>query len=83
MKDSKRLKDHSERFEKKDSILILRLARKPSVNLLCPSHRELAEVNLRNPGSSSAWCGAHKVSAAAGRMFEDPGFLRFTSARHP
>ncbi len=44
-------------------------------------HRELAEVNLRGSGSSSAWCSAHNVSAAAGRMFEDPGLLRCTSAR--
>ncbi|MBK9041194.1 MAG: hypothetical protein IPL83_18920 [Bdellovibrionales bacterium] len=41
-------------------------------------HRELAELNLRGSGSSSAWCSAHNVSAAAGRMFEDPGFLRFS-----
>ncbi|MBK9041290.1 MAG: hypothetical protein IPL83_19410 [Bdellovibrionales bacterium] len=46
-------------------------------------HRELAEANLRISGSSSAWCSAHNVSAAAGRMFEDPGLLRFASARHP
>ncbi|MBK8204051.1 MAG: hypothetical protein IPK68_17640 [Bdellovibrionales bacterium] len=46
-------------------------------------HRELAELNLRGSGSSSAWCSAHNVSAAAGRMFEDPGFLRFSSARVP
>ncbi len=39
-------------------------------------HRELAEPKLRSPGSSSAWCSAHNVSAAAGRMFEDPGLLR-------
>ncbi len=39
-------------------------------------HRELAELNLRSSGSSSAWCSAHNVSAAAGRMFEDPGLLR-------
>ncbi|MBK9039326.1 MAG: hypothetical protein IPL83_09230 [Bdellovibrionales bacterium] len=39
-------------------------------------HRELAELSLRGSGSSSAWCSAHKVSAAAGRMFEDPGLLR-------
>ena len=38
--------------------------------------RELAELSLRGSGSSSAWCSAHKVSAAAGRMFEDPGLLR-------
>ena len=43
-------------------------------------HRELTEANLRNSGSSSAWCSAHDVSAAAGRMFEDPGLLRFGSA---
>ncbi|MBK8200844.1 MAG: hypothetical protein IPK68_00455 [Bdellovibrionales bacterium] len=46
-------------------------------------HKELAEANLRSSGSSSAWCSAHVVSAAAGRMFEDPGLLRFGSARHP
>jgi hypothetical protein len=43
----------------------------------------LAELNLRGSGSSSAWCSAHNVSAAAGRMFEDPGFLRFSAARVP
>ncbi|MBK8204078.1 MAG: hypothetical protein IPK68_17780 [Bdellovibrionales bacterium] len=53
---------------------------KPSVNLLYPRLAELAELNLRNSGSSSAWCSAHNVSAAAGRMFEDPEFLRFSSA---
>ncbi|MBK9040792.1 MAG: hypothetical protein IPL83_16840 [Bdellovibrionales bacterium] len=58
------------------SILIQRLARKPSVILLYPRHRELAEASLRNSGSSSAWCSAHKGSAAAERMFEDPGLLR-------
>jgi hypothetical protein len=52
------------------------LGRKPSKILLCPKHRELAELNLRGSGSSSAWCSAHNVSAAAGRMFEDPGPLR-------
>ena len=46
-------------------------------------HRELADPNLRGSGSSSAWCSAHNVSAAAGRMFEDPESLRFGSARHP
>ncbi|MBK9037849.1 MAG: hypothetical protein IPL83_01615 [Bdellovibrionales bacterium] len=46
-------------------------------------HRELVEPNLRNSGSSSAWCSAHNGSAAAGRMFEDPEFLRFGSARDP
>ncbi|MBK8202227.1 MAG: hypothetical protein IPK68_07910 [Bdellovibrionales bacterium] len=64
-------------------ILIQRLARKPSVNLLCPSHRSLAELNLWISGSSSAWCSAHNGSAAAGRMFEDPEILRFSSARYP
>ncbi|MBK9039539.1 MAG: hypothetical protein IPL83_10300 [Bdellovibrionales bacterium] len=48
-----------------------------------PRLAELAELNLRNSGSSSAWCSAHNVSAAAGRMFEDPGLLRFSSARCP
>jgi hypothetical protein len=43
----------------------------------------LAELKLRISGSSSAWCSAHNVSAAAGRMFEDPEFLRFSSARLP
>ncbi|MBK9037834.1 MAG: hypothetical protein IPL83_01535 [Bdellovibrionales bacterium] len=46
-------------------------------------HGELAEADLRGSGSSSAWCSAHKGSAAAGRMFEDPGLLRFDSERHP
>ncbi|MBK8205117.1 MAG: hypothetical protein IPK68_23430 [Bdellovibrionales bacterium] len=46
-------------------------------------HRELAEVDFRNSGSSSAWCSAHKGSAAAGRMFEDPEFLKSTSAMDP
>ncbi|MBK9038280.1 MAG: hypothetical protein IPL83_03800 [Bdellovibrionales bacterium] len=50
---------------------------------MCPRQRELAEVNLRGSGSSSAWCSAHNVSAAAGRMFEDPEFLRFSSVRDP
>ncbi|MBK7842184.1 MAG: hypothetical protein IPJ71_00595 [Bdellovibrionales bacterium] len=63
---------------------MLRLARRPWVILLCPkTHRELAEADLRGSGSSSAWCSAHNVSAAAGRMFEDPGLLRFGSARRP
>jgi hypothetical protein len=44
-------------------------------------HRELTEENLRISGSSSAWCSAHNVSAAAGRMFEDPEILRFASVR--
>ncbi len=57
------------------------LARKPSVNLLFQTPRVLAELNLRISGSSSAWCSAHNVSAAAGRMFEDPEILRFGSAR--
>ncbi|MBK9038413.1 MAG: hypothetical protein IPL83_04490 [Bdellovibrionales bacterium] len=61
----------------------MRLARKPSVNLLYPRYEELAELNLRISGSSSAWCSAHNGSTAAGRMFEDPGFLRFGSARYP
>ncbi|MBK9039791.1 MAG: hypothetical protein IPL83_11630 [Bdellovibrionales bacterium] len=46
---------------------------------MCPRYRELAELNLRNSGSSSAWCSAHK--GAPGPMFEDPEFLRFSSAR--
>ncbi|MBK9041322.1 MAG: hypothetical protein IPL83_19575 [Bdellovibrionales bacterium] len=48
-----------------------------------PRNMEPAELNLRSPGSSSAWCSAPNGSAAAGRMFEDPGFLRFSSARLP
>jgi hypothetical protein len=56
------------------------LARKHSVILLFQTPRALAELNLRGSGSSSAWCSAHKVSAAAGRMFEDPEPLRFSSA---
>ncbi|MBK8204343.1 MAG: hypothetical protein IPK68_19195 [Bdellovibrionales bacterium] len=39
-------------------------------------HGSLAEEDLRISGSSSAWCSAHKGSAAAGRMFEDPEILR-------
>ena len=39
-------------------------------------HGSLAEADLRISGSSSAWCSAHNVSAAAGRMFEDPEPLR-------
>ncbi|MBK9038308.1 MAG: hypothetical protein IPL83_03945 [Bdellovibrionales bacterium] len=50
-------------------------------SVMSKRHRELAELNLRGSGSSSAWCSAHKGSAAAGRMFEDPGLLRFGSAR--
>ncbi|MBK8205138.1 MAG: hypothetical protein IPK68_23555 [Bdellovibrionales bacterium] len=45
--------------------MIQRLASKPSVNLLCPRHLELAEPNLRSSGSSSVWCSAHNGSAAA------------------
>ena len=52
-------------------------------SVMSKRHRELAELNLRGSGSSSAWCSAHNVSAAAGRMFEDPGLLRFGSARDP
>ncbi|MBK9038615.1 MAG: hypothetical protein IPL83_05520 [Bdellovibrionales bacterium] len=63
--------------------MIQRLASKPSVNLLCPRHLELAELNLRSSGSSSVWCSAHNGSAAAGRMFEDPEIQRFDSARYP
>ncbi|MBK8204050.1 MAG: hypothetical protein IPK68_17635 [Bdellovibrionales bacterium] len=37
------------------------LAHKPSVNLLYPRDKELTELNLRNPGSSSAWCSAHNA----------------------
>jgi hypothetical protein len=51
--------------------------------LLIQTPRELAELDLRGSGSSSAWCSAHNVSAAAGRMFEDPEFLRFSSAGLP
>ncbi len=72
MKEKKRKAARGFRFK---------LARKPSVNLLYPRHRELAELNLRSSGSSSAWCSAHSGSAAAGRMFEDTEFLRFSSAR--
>ncbi|MBK9037550.1 MAG: hypothetical protein IPL83_00025 [Bdellovibrionales bacterium] len=46
-------------------------------------HRELTGASLRISGSSSAWCSAHNVSAAAGRMFEDPEFLRFASVKLP
>ncbi|MBK8201763.1 MAG: hypothetical protein IPK68_05425 [Bdellovibrionales bacterium] len=49
-------------------------------SVMSKRHRELAELNLRGSGSSSAWCSAHNVSAAAGRMFEDPGLLRLGSA---
>ncbi|MBK8203271.1 MAG: hypothetical protein IPK68_13430 [Bdellovibrionales bacterium] len=52
-----------------------------SDSVVSKRHRELAELNLRGSGSSSAWCSAHNESAAAGSMFEDPGFLRFSSAR--
>ncbi|MBK9041324.1 MAG: hypothetical protein IPL83_19585 [Bdellovibrionales bacterium] len=48
-----------------------------------PRHAEPAELNLRSSGSSSAWCSAHNGSAAAGPMFEDPEFLRFSLARRP
>ena len=54
-----------------------------SDSVVSKRHRELAEVDLRGSGSSSAWCSAHNVSTAAGRMFEDPGLLRFASARRP
>ena len=73
-----------ESFEKKD--LNLYTAAGPQAVgefVVSKGHRELAEVNLRGSGSSSAWCSAHNVSAAAGRMFEDPEPLRFTSARDP
>ncbi|MBK9039699.1 MAG: hypothetical protein IPL83_11140 [Bdellovibrionales bacterium] len=71
-------------FEKKD--LAFNAAAGPQAlgdSVVSKRHRELAEVNLRGSGSSSAWCSAHNVSAAAGRMFEDPGLLRFASARRP
>ena len=54
-----------------------------SDSVVSKRHRELAEADLRGSGSSSAWCSAHNVSAAAGRMFEDPGLLRSASARRP
>jgi hypothetical protein len=43
-------------------------------------HGSPAEEDLRISGSSSALCSAHKGSAAAGRMFEDPEILRSASA---
>ena len=75
---------HSESFEKKN--LDFNTAAGPQAfgdSVVSKRHRELAEVDLRGSGSSSAWCSAHNVSAAAGRMFEDPGLLRFASARRP
>ncbi len=75
---------HSESFEKKD--LDFNTAAGTQAfgdSVMSKRHRELAEPNLRSPGSSSAWCSAHKGSAAAGRMFEDHGLLRFGSARNP
>ena len=54
-----------------------------SDSVVSKRHRELVEVDLRGSGSSSAWCSAHNVSAAAGRMFEDPGLLRSASIRRP
>ena len=69
-----------ESFEKKGLDFNTAAGRKPSKILLCPKHRELAELNLRGSGSSSAWCSAHNVSAAAGRMFEDPGLLRLVQS---
>jgi hypothetical protein len=51
--------------------------------IVVPIQGSLAELDLRISGSSSAWCSAHNVSAAAGRMFEDPGLLRSSSARDP
>ncbi|MBK8203783.1 MAG: hypothetical protein IPK68_16200 [Bdellovibrionales bacterium] len=74
---------HSEGFEKIALDFNTAAGPSPSVTLLYPKHREPAELNLRSPGSSSAWCSAHKGSAAAGRMFEYPGLLRFSSAGHP
>ncbi|MBK9041223.1 MAG: hypothetical protein IPL83_19070 [Bdellovibrionales bacterium] len=71
----------SESFEKKD--LDFNAAAGPQAfgdSVVSKRHRELAEADLRGSGSSSAWCSAHNVSAAAGRMFEDPGLLRSTSA---
>ena len=71
----------SESFEQKD--LDFNAAVGPQAvgdSVVSKKQRELAEADLRGSGSSSAWCSAHNVSAAAGRMFEDPGFLRFSSA---
>jgi hypothetical protein len=67
----------SESFEEKN--LDFNAAAGPQAfgdSVMSKRHRELAEADLRGSGSSSAWCSAHKVSAAAGRMFEDPGLLR-------
>jgi hypothetical protein len=67
----------SESFEKKG--LDFNTAAGPQAfgdSVVSKRHRELAEAILRGSGSSSAWCSAHNVSTAAGRMFEDPGLLR-------
>ena len=71
----------SESFEKKG--LDFNTAAGPQTfgdSVVPKGHRELAEPKLRSPGSSSAWCSAHNVSAAAGRMFEDPGLLRLVQS---
>ena len=74
----------SESFEKRD--LDFNTAIGPQAfgdSVVSKRHRELTEANLRGSGSSSAWCSAHNLSAAAGRMFEDPEPLRFASVRRP
>jgi hypothetical protein len=84
-KDSKKLKDHIDLiFEKKDLDFNTAAGLQAfGESVVSKRHRELAELNLRGSGSSSAWCSAHKGSAAAGRMFEDPEPLRIGSARCP
>jgi hypothetical protein len=70
---------HSESFEKKD--LDFNTAASPQAfgdSVVSKRHRELAQLKLRGSGSSSAWCSAHNVSTAAGRMFEDPEPLSFS-----
>ncbi len=78
-KDSKRFNDPIDLyFEKKD--LDFNTAAGPQAfgdSVVSKRHGVPAEADLRGSGSSSAWCSAHKGSAAAGRMFEDPGLLRF------
>lgn len=54
-----------------------------SLQNLSRTHGAPADQILGGSGSSSAWCSAHNESAAAGRMLEDPEFLKFGSARDP
>jgi hypothetical protein len=81
-KDSKRFNDPIDLYFEKKGLDFNTVAGPQAFgdSVVSKRHRELAEADLRGSGSSSAWCSAHKGSAAAGRMFEDPGLLRSASA---